>query len=692
MNIPGYQLGREIAAGEYCSLYSALEIATSKTVTVKYFHPNLSSSNEFCLHVRQVSERLLDHPLDHMVRLKKVVWNSPGCFLITDYFPCGVNQQLPETSFTIEEALNYGWQIAATLTRLHRLGLVHGGVSSANLVFSSLSDVTLGLVAFQRTLKDVEIIRDLPLAPYEAQYIAPEFDRGLKPASDFYSLGVVLFELMFKRSPFDGQSPQQLLLQKLNRVYSMPHGKKLAPLFDQLLNPDPDQRVDHVDDYLALVEQCGFHLQTEDASSEFNEPTEPMQVPVQQSAQAARRKIPFIAGAIVLILIGVALLLFSGQETAPTARFPIEPAVSSIAQQAVVTVKPAPATVSDAAQRARRHLQLAQKQLAQNNYGAALMTVDKALKEDAGLSAARQLKRSIEQEIETRASLKRAEKLIQQGRIVSPPGDNALQTYRQLAQHLPAGDTRAQRGLMQLADRYYRAADALVLNEDYAAAREQIAIGLRIAPDHAELQKLALYIRQQERLAAEQQKQKLLAQQQAQKQQRELEKRRNEELARQRQQQLQQQEQARLLAQQQRARAKAEQQARLQQQQARQRQLIDHKLAQAQRLLSADQLSQQSLSRALSIHGELTGQTLPDERIPALFDQIVASYGKLAQQQLNRKQLQPASVSINRGLSLEPGNRRLLKIKNRIEQEIIAAQKVQQAQQKKKQPPIIGTF
>ena len=697
MNIPGYQLGREISAGEYCSLYNALEIESSKTVTVKYFHPILSSSNEFCQHVRKASEILLEHPLDHMVTLKNVVWNPPGCYLITDYFPCGVNQQSLETRFTIDEVLNYGWQLATTLSRLHRLGLVHGGVSCANLVFPNLSDVTLGLAAFQRTLKDAEITRDLPLALPEAQYLAPEFDSGLKPASDFYSLGVVLFELLFKRSPFDAQNQQQLMLQKLNRVYSIPQqaGKKLAPLFDQMLNPDPDQRIANADDYRAAVEQCGFQLQTEDASDDFEDPTEPIQPLAQQPLSDRRSKLPYIAGAIVLLLIVVAVLLFSGHETAPPTVQPTD-RTSSTPPQPEVRVKPPQSAQSDARQRARAQLQLAQKQVANNNYGAALMTVNKALEEDPELAAASQLKRKIEQEFAARASLKRAEKQIKQGRILSPPGDNALQTYRQLAQRLPAGDNRAQRALTRLADRYYRAADALALNKDFPAARKQIETGLRIDPDHAELQKLALYIRQQENLAVEQQKEKLQAQQ-ARKRQLELEKRRKAKLAQQRRKQLQQQkaqqkkqqqEKARQLAQQQRERAAAEQKARLQQQQkqARQKQLIDRQLAQAQQLLTPNQLSLQSLSRALLIHSELTGQPLPDERIPALFQQIVASYGKLAQQQLDQKQLQQALASIDRGLSLEPDNRRLLQIKNQINQAIIAAQ------QKKKQVPIIGTF
>ena len=696
MNIPGYQLGREIAVGEYCSVYNALEIETSKTVTVKYVHPVLSSSEQFCSQLKSATEKLLNQPIGHMVKLKNIAWNPQGCFLITDYFPGGIHQPTLETEFTIGEVLNFGLQIATALTHLHRLGLVHGGVSTSNLVFPNLSQVTLGLAAFQRTIRVADESDTFPITLEEARYMAPEFETGLRCESDFYSLGVVLFELLFKQTPFNADSLQQLQQQKLQKDYVIPRqsAQKLAPLFEQLLNPSAQQRIASVDDYIAAVEECSFKLDTESEQLD----TTPAQIESgTQSTEpdGANKKIVILAGAgLVILLFIIGFFWLAGGDADKT----VEQAPASASRQqnaATETVQSRKLITSgsvSARKRATKLLKLSQKQVQQQNFGAALMTVNKALKEAPGLVEAQHLKQKIELEFETRASLSRAKKQVQQGKILSPPGDNALQTYTRLAPLLPPDDHRASDGIRALADRYFRAADELVLKKDYPRARKQIETGLRIDPDHARLQRLALYVREQETQAVERQRQRLQAAQQVRK--------RKALLAQEKQRQKQKKQQLRAekkKAEQQKARQQAQQKQRAQQQAqqrehekqrklARQKQLIDSKLATARSLLNPNQLSLQSLSRALLLHSELTGQSLPDERIPALFHRVVESYGTLAVQQKNRQQYQTALNTVNRGLSIDRANKNLLRIREEIKQLIATAEK------KKKRVPIIGTF
>ncbi len=699
MNIEGYQLGREIAVGEYCSIYNALEIDSSKTVTIKYLHSVLSTSEEFCDQFKAATEKLVNRPIGQMVLLKKAVWNEQGCFLITDYFPGGNTQTPLETGFTIGEVLNFGLQISASLTRLHQLGLVHGDISLSNIIFPNLSEVIFGLPAFQRTLETEITTSALQVPLQEAGYLAPEYEVGLQKESDFFSLGVVMFELMFKRKPFTADDHAGLQRQKIERQWQIPKAayEKLAPLFEQLLNPSPRQRIASVEEYISAVEACSFKLDREAIRKALDNPGQPEPEPAETGKAAITKPAvkTWVLAAVLLLFISAGLFyLFTSEDadqpTSPVAEAaPATPRVGAEEQAAAADQAPvARSPEKDPRTTAQALLQLGQKQFREKKYGAALMTVNKALEEDSGLKPAQQLKRQIEREFETRAALGRAQKQIAEGRILSPPGDNAVQTYRQLAAALPANDLRARNALRKLSDRYYRAADPLVLKQEFPAARRQIETGLLIDPDNDRLQKLALYLRQQETLAVERQKQKIQAEKQAEARKKQQLAERERQAREAQKQQLAEQEKQRRLAlqkQQQQRQQALQRQREQQQQQARQKQMVEDRLARARLLLAPQQLSLQSLSQALAVHGELTDQQIADQRIVILYQQILDGYGRLARQQQAQQQLKAALETVRRGLAIERSNPELQNIESEITAEIARAEQ-------RKSVPIIGTF
>ncbi len=690
MNIPGYQIGREISTGEYCSVYNAIDIQSSKTVTIKFFHPQLSTNPDFCQYLKKISEALSNKTIGIIVPVKAIHSSPDGCYIITDYFPCGNNNQPLKTEFTVDEILNFGLQMAESLNKLHALGLIHGAVSTSNLIFPNLSQVTLGMMSFQRTLQLDASVSPLPITMDEAIYIAPEFNskHGLDTKSDFYSLGIVLYELLFKKQPFVANDFQELLSKKQTLEFADPDIDllKLQLLFAKLLAPNPSNRIHTAEDYIKVVQQCGYDLATISGKTDVSSKPEQLHSEPEESTdtEGGNKNIIYISVAAgFLILVVVSFFIF-GTSTEKKKKPVTNNSISSTVEQPESRIHiPQPdEIISDSKSKnsniAQELYLNGKKQLELNNYGAALMSINNALKEQPDHAEALKIKKEIELEFEVRAYLSRAEKLIQEGKLTQPEDNNAFKTYSKLATILPAGDNRALQGLQNIANRYYAVADEQVLNKNYEEARQTISKGLMVLPDHTELKQLDLYVRLEETKKLTQIEQK----------QQEIELNKQKEAAQQALIKQQAEEKNKLAAIEREKALQLKQQQELEKdRQIQQKRLkIDDLLHQAQTYLEPNQLSLQSLDKSLITHQKLTALAPDEPKVNNLFTQIINSYRVLANRQKNIPNYAEALKTINQGLALDKNNANLTKLKNEINQ------LVSKSEQEQNEVPFIGTF
>ncbi len=120
---------------------------------------------------------------------------------------------------SVPQALWIARQTAQALDTLHRSGWLHGDVKPSNIFLAPDGHVTLLDLAFAQPLRDTHCVLLRPLLG-TLHYIAPEALISTTRAderSDIYSLGVMLYEMLVGRVPFDGDEPGELIEKHLRQ-------------------------------------------------------------------------------------------------------------------------------------------------------------------------------------------------------------------------------------------------------------------------------------------------------------------------------------------------------------------------------------------------------------------------------------------------------------------------------------------
>ncbi len=219
--IPGFEILQELGRGGMGVVYKARNLANGAIVAVKVL---LSGSHAGALERERFRREILAAALQHpnIVKLLGSGEHAGMPYLVLEYIDGGtLADRLTGTPWDPHTAAKLVIELASAVQYAHDRDFIHRDLKPANILFDADSpkvtdfglSKSLGYSPLRRPVTETGAVLGTP------SYISPEQATGEKevgPASDVYSLGAILYELVTGRPPFDGKTTLDIVLKVLN--------------------------------------------------------------------------------------------------------------------------------------------------------------------------------------------------------------------------------------------------------------------------------------------------------------------------------------------------------------------------------------------------------------------------------------------------------------------------------------------
>ncbi len=215
-----YEIEEIIGVGGMAVVYKAYDNVEDRTVAVKILKDEFVSNEEFIRRFKNESKAIaiLSHP--NIVRVYDVSFGDLIQYIVMEYIDGITLKEFIERQGSLrwKDAVYFTIQILKALQHAHDKGIVHRDVKPQNIMV--LQDGTIKVTDFgiarfarneQRTITDKAI--------GSVHYISPEQARGEKTdeKADIYSVGVMLYEMLTGRLPFEADSAVSVAIMQLQR-------------------------------------------------------------------------------------------------------------------------------------------------------------------------------------------------------------------------------------------------------------------------------------------------------------------------------------------------------------------------------------------------------------------------------------------------------------------------------------------
>ncbi len=263
-----YRLLELIGSGGMAVVYKGVDTLLQRRVAVKVLRESFAGDPAFLARFQREARAAagLDHP--NIVTVYDVGHDGNRHYIVMEYVE-GVDLKTlirQKGRLSIHEALNIGMQIAAGVGHAHKAGVIHCDIKPQNVLVTSdgrakVTDFGIARALSESGLTESETVWGSP------PYFSPEQAAGdpLTPASDVYSIGIVLYEMLAGEPPFQAEKPAALALMHMREeppplaVRNPQVPPRLEWIVRKVLAKEPSARYRTADQLALVLEEYRRH-------------------------------------------------------------------------------------------------------------------------------------------------------------------------------------------------------------------------------------------------------------------------------------------------------------------------------------------------------------------------------------------------------------------------------------------------
>ena len=265
-----YYLAERLGEGGMAVVYKAYDTRLERNVAIKIIRREAFSEealDEVLKRFEREAKSLakLSHP--NIVKVHDFGEHEGSPYLVMEYLPGGTLKKLLGEPIPWHDAVNLILPVARGVAYAHKRGVLHRDIKPANVLITDSREPMLSDFGIAKLLegKQTTVLTESGMAIGTPEYMSPEQWTGTtSPFSDQYSLGIVLYEMVTGRKPYEADTPGAILIKQVTEP--LPSPSKFVPdlpdpvvhTLIKALEREPGNRYADVDALIAALE--GFRM------------------------------------------------------------------------------------------------------------------------------------------------------------------------------------------------------------------------------------------------------------------------------------------------------------------------------------------------------------------------------------------------------------------------------------------------
>src|SRR5438105_5027445 len=265
--VGNYKIEQKLGEGGMGAVFRGVDMMLEREVAIKFLRPELSSQPQVVERFRSEAVTLakLNHP--NIATLYTLLRQGDSFFMVLEFVRGSTLDTVIQQRGAIpsEHAIPLFCQMLDGIQHAHDFGIIHRDINPANMMLTEKGTLKVLDFGIARILGTARMTRQGNIIG-TIEYMSPEQVRGFETdaRSDIYSLGMLLYEMLTGRCPFDMQNEFELMKAQIEQFPLPP--RQLNPAIPEVveqaiwrsIQKDPAQRFQSASEFRTFLLNAGF--------------------------------------------------------------------------------------------------------------------------------------------------------------------------------------------------------------------------------------------------------------------------------------------------------------------------------------------------------------------------------------------------------------------------------------------------